>query len=72
VNGTAAIAYLGGAVVFFLGAFMESTIESPSTGPKVLVMKVCSALGVVRWGYFASGYLRRTVVSCSPREEEVV
>jgi len=72
LNGTAAIAYLGGggglcsAVAFFFGDFMESTIESPSTGPKVLLMKVCNAPGVVSWGYLDSMYLRRTVVSCSP------
>jgi hypothetical protein len=72
LNGMAAIAYLGGggglcsAVAFFFGDFMESTIESPSTGPKVLLMNVCNAPGVVSWGYLASVYLRRTVVSCSP------
>ncbi len=74
LNGTAAIAYLGGGgglcsvVAFFFGDFMESTIESPSTGPKVLLMKVCNAPAVVSWGYLASGYLRRTVVSCSPEK----
>jgi hypothetical protein len=62
LNGTAAIAYGG----FFFGDFMESTIESPSTGPKVLLMKVCNALGVVSWGYLVNVYLRRTVVSRSP------
>lgn len=67
LNGTAAIAYLGGAAAaFFFGGFMVRTIESPSAGPKVVVMKVCSAPGVVSWGYLANGYLRRTVVSCSP------
>lgn len=62
LNGTAAFAYGG----FFFGDFMESTIESPSTGPKVLLMKACNAPGVVSWGYLASMYLMRTVVSCSP------
>jgi len=66
LNGTAAVACLGGLCAAFLGGLMESTIESPSTGPKLVLMKSRSASVVVRCGYLASGYLRRTVVSCSP------
>jgi hypothetical protein len=65
LNGTAAVAYLGGLCAAFFGGFMESTMESLSVGPKV-AMNACNASVVVKWGYFASGYLRRTVVSCSP------
>ena len=67
-NRTTAVAYLGGLCSAFLGDFMESTMSSLSTGPNVEVINVCRASTVVKWEYWASGYLRRMVVSCSPLE----
>lgn len=61
-KGTRAVANLGGFVGAFFGGFIERSIEDSSTGPKRM-SNVFKDDGVIRFGYLARGYFRRTVVS---------
>lgn len=64
-KGMSAVANLGGLLGAFLEGFIDITMDLSSTVPKG-DNKVNNDGGVVKLGYFESGYLTRTVVSRGP------